>query len=124
MFSNDVITVVGRVLIAATFPLSGLSNRWLSHNNGRRARVFVSTRAAYRGEPPLERPLWYRPPSSESRTIWRVMFKILERPRNAWAGICVLKEHQAGPRTLSCELILQGCRIVACPHYPAFMAFL
>jgi hypothetical protein len=39
-------------------------------------------------------------------------------------GQSKLKEHQAGPRTLSCELILQGRRIVACPHYPAFMAFL
>jgi hypothetical protein len=67
--SNDVITVVGRVLIAAIFLLSGLSNRWLSHNNGKRARVFVSTRAAYRCEPLLERPLWCQPPSSESRTI-------------------------------------------------------
>jgi hypothetical protein len=56
--SNDVITVVGRVLIAAIFLLSGLSNRWLSHNNRKRARVFVSTRAAYRCEPLLERPLW------------------------------------------------------------------
>jgi hypothetical protein len=35
-----------------------------------------------------------------------------------------LKEHQAGPRILSCELILQARRIVACPHYTAFMAFL
>jgi hypothetical protein len=33
-------------------------------------------------------------------------------------------EHQAGPRTLSCELTLQARRIVACPHYTAFMAFL
>jgi len=41
--SNDVITVVGRVLIAAISLLSGLSNRWLSHNRQAGARVRVNT---------------------------------------------------------------------------------
>jgi len=126
--SNDVITVVGRVLIAAIFLLSGLSNKWLSHNNRKRARVFASTRAAYRCEPLLERLC------GASRLLAKAgQFEGLssrfsndrEMPVPEWLELYrKLKEHQAEPRTLSCELILHARQIVACPHYPAFMAFL